>query len=149
MVRVRSPQDVVGGLALVVVAVVAWTQLGELRMGTAMRMGPGYFPTILAGLVGLFGLFIAGRALVLDGPRLDPWGWRHIIPVIGAIAIFAFAIRPLGLVLSGAAIVLVSSFAAPDLRWRETLLFGAALVLFTVLLFKVALGLPFAVWPRF
>lgn len=148
MARVRSPQDVVGGLALAVVAAVAWSQMGELKMGTAMRMGPGYFPTVLSWLVGLFGLFIAARGVVHAGPPLDRWGWRHIIPVIGAIVLFAFAIRPLGLVLSGAGIVLVASFAAPDLRWRETILFGGALVLFTVLLFKVALGLPFAVWPR-
>lgn len=147
--RVRSPQDLIGGLALLLLAVAAFSQLGDIRMGTASRMGPGYFPIILAGLVGLLGIGIAARGVTADGPGLESWGWRHILPVVAGITFFAFAIRPLGLVVAGGGLVLIGSFAAPDLRWKETLIFGASLVLFTVLLFKVALGLPFAVWPRF
>lgn len=147
--RGRSAQDLVGGLALVALSVLAFSQISDLDMGRAARMGPGYFPTLLAGGVGLFGLVIAGRGLIVAGPGLDSWGWRHLLPVIVAIIFFSFAIRPLGMVVAGAGIVLIGSFAAPDLRWRETLLFGAGLVLFTVLLFKVALNLPLAIWPRF
>ena len=146
--RVRSPQDLVGGAALLVLALIAWSQIGELRIGTAARMGPGWFPAALSLIVGGFGLVLVVRSFRLDGEALQRWHLRTMLPVLAAIVLFAFTIRSLGLVLSAAMLVLVSSFAAPDLRWRDTLLFGAGLILFAVLLFPVALGLPLPIWPR-
>jgi len=147
-VRVRSPQDLVGGIALILLALLAWSQIGELKVGTAARMGPGYFPAALSILVGLFGLVLVARSLAADGPALERWHLRRMIPVLGAIILFAFAIRPLGLVISAVGLVLLASAAAPDLRWRDSLIFGVALVVFSVLVFPVALGLPLPVWPR-
>jgi len=147
-VRVRSPQDLVGGAALLLLALIAWSQIGELRIGTAARMGPGWFPAALSLIVGAFGLVLVVRSLRLDGPALQRWHLRSMLPVLAAIVLFAFTIRSLGLVISAALLVLVSSAAAPDLRWRDALLFGASLILFAVLLFPVALGLPLPIWPR-
>ena len=147
--RIRSPQDFIGGLALMALAILAFTQIGELRMGTASRMGPGYFPNILAGLTGLLGLFIAGRSLVLNGPGLEPLNWRHGLPLLAAIIVFGLAIRPLGMVIASALLFFVSAFASPELKWREVVLAGGSLIGLAVLLFVVLLDLPFPVWPRF
>jgi hypothetical protein len=37
--------------------------------------------------------------------------------------------------------------ATPEARWIETLIWGAVLTAFCVLLFVVGLGLPFQLWP--
>lgn len=146
--RVRSPQDLVGGIALIALAALAFSQIGDLRIGTASRMGPGYFPTVLAGLTGLVGLALAVRSLVLDGHGLESLNLRHGLPLLGAILVFGLAIRPLGLVLASALLFLVSAFASPELKWRETLVASVVLIGLAVLLFVVLLDLPFPVWPR-
>lgn len=146
--RVRSPQDFAGGIALVLLAVLAFSQIGELKIGTASRMGPGYFPTLLAGLTGLMGLIIAGRSFTNDGPALDRLHWREGLPLLGAIVAFGLAIRPLGLVIAAILLFGISAFAASDTKWRELVIVSAALILFAVGLFVLALGLPFPLWPR-
>lgn len=146
--RVRSPQDLVGGIALILLSILAFTQLGELKMGTASRMGPGYFPTVLAGLTGLMGLVIAARSLLLDGPPLDRLHWRQALPLLGAIVAFGLAIRPLGLVIASALLFAIAAIAEEDTKWRELVVVSVVLILFAVGLFVLALGLPFPLWPR-
>lgn len=146
--RVRSPQDLAGGIALVLLAVLAFSQIGDLKIGTASRMGPGYFPTLLAGLTGLMGVIIAGRSFTNDGPPLDRLHWREGLPLLSAIVAFGLTIRPLGLVIAAILLFGISAFAASDTKWRELLIVSAALILFAVGLFVLALGLPFPLWPR-
>lgn len=146
--RVRSPQDLVGGIALILLSVLAFTQLGELKVGTASRMGPGYFPTLLAGLTGLMGVIIAGRSLLMDGPPLDRLHWRQALPLLGAIIAFGLAIRPLGLIIASALLFGIAAIAEEDTKWRELLVVSIVLIAFAVGLFVLALGLPFPLWPR-
>lgn len=146
--RVRSPQDVAGGAALIVLAAIALHQAQELPVGRAARMGPGYFPTMLAIIIAGFGALIAFGGLRADGPRLQRWSPRRIIPVMAGIVWFALTIRTLGLVAAGAGLFLISSLAAPDFHWRGSLIFGAAVVAFAAVLFPILLGLPLPIWPR-
>lgn len=146
--RVRSPQDVVGGLALVVLAAVAWDQAADLAYGRAAKMGPGYFPTMLSAMIAAFGVIIAGFGLRQDGPPLQSWALRRIVPVMVGIVWFALTVRSLGLVVAGSGLVLISSVAAPDFHWRGTLIFGSVVVAFAAVLFPVLLGLPLPIWPR-
>jgi hypothetical protein len=81
------------------------------------------------------------------GAALERWSLWRMGLVLAAIAAFAYGIRPLGLVPTGALLVAAASVAAPDVRWRESLVFGACLLLFTVLLFVYAIGLPLQLWP--
>lgn len=147
--RIRSPQDVAGGLVLVVLAAIAAWQAADLDMGRTSRMGPGYFPTVLSGLIALFGAGIALRGLRVRGDGIAPFRWRRLLPVLLAITLFGLLIRPAGLVLASVVLLLVASVAAPDFRWRGTLIFGAGLILFAVILFPILLGLPLSIWPRF
>lgn len=146
--RVRSPQDLVGGIALILLSILAFSQIGELKIGSASRMGPGYFPTLLAGLTGLMGVIIAGRSFMLEGPPLDRLHWRQGLPLLGGILAFGLAIRPLGLVIASALLFGIAAFASEDTKWRELLVVSAVLILFAVGLFVLALGLPFPIWPR-
>ncbi len=146
--RVRSPQDLVGGIALILLSLLAISQVGDLRFGTASRMVPGYFPTVLAVLTALMGVVIAGRSLLLDGPPLERLHWRQALPILGAILAFGLTIRPLGLVIAAALLFAIAAFASTDTKWRELLLVSVALILFAVGLFVMALGLPFPLWPR-
>jgi putative tricarboxylic transport membrane protein len=147
MSRVRSPRNLVAGFFLIALALVAFWQIQELDIGRAMKMGPGYFPRILATLIGAAGLGLIAMAMYSPGPALESWSWGRLAVVLGAIIVFALLLRPLGLILAGAVLVATASVAAPDVRWREACVFGVVLIAFAVLLFSYALNLPLPLWP--
>ena len=49
MLRVKSPQDLGAGLVFMLIGVAGLYFGSDLAFGTAARMGPGYFPTLLSG----------------------------------------------------------------------------------------------------
>jgi putative tricarboxylic transport membrane protein len=61
--------------------------------------------------------------------------------------VFAVTIRPLGLVVGSYLSIVAAAAATPEARWIETLIWGAVLTAFCVLLFVFGLNLPFQLWP--
>ncbi|MGQ0663518.1 MAG: tripartite tricarboxylate transporter TctB family protein [Pseudomonadota bacterium] len=147
MLRIRNPRDLAAGLLLLVFAAgVLWFGR-NLSVGLASRMGPGYIPNLLAWAIAAFGLLIALRGMAVDGRRLEAWPLKPIVLILGATLIFGQAIERFGLVIAAALLIAVASVAAPDYRWRESLVFAAALTLLSVVLFPLALGLSLRIWP--
>lgn len=129
---------------------------GALRypLGTAMRMGPGYFPLLLGGLLALLGLTIALAALrvVPDGEgaddgRVERISFKPVLLVAVGVLLFALTVNALGLVLATVALVVVSGIAHHETRWREVAVLAAGLAAFAVGVFFYGLGLPFEVLP--
>ena len=67
--------------------------------------------------------------------------------VLGAILVFAYSVRPLGLAVAAPLAILIGAFASNDTRWGETLLFSVVMTAFCIGLFKYALGLPIPLAP--
>lgn len=149
MIRLRNPQDLAAGLFLVAVAVLAYALASDLPMGRAVRMGPGYLPTVLSWLLGGLGLLIAGRGFTIDGPRLERWYWRPLIALTLSLLVFAGLLERAGLVIAILAAVAVSSFAAPRPRIVPVLVLAVVLAAACAALFKYLLGLPIVLMPWF
>jgi putative tricarboxylic transport membrane protein len=81
--------------------------------------------------------------------RLDSVGLRGTFTIVLSVFSFAIFIRPLGLVISSFLSILICAGAAPDIRWRETIVWGVVLTAFCSILFPYGLNLPFQLWPRF
>jgi putative tricarboxylic transport membrane protein len=148
MLRVRGPQDFVGGVLLVAIGILGWLLIRRLPMGTAFRMGPAYVPTVVSGLIAAVGVILAARSLLVQGPRLEADRMRPLGVVLGSFVLFGLLIEGAGLVLASLALVLIAGFAAREQRWKEAIVVGAVLTAFAVILFHVLLGLPMPVWPR-
>jgi len=117
-------------------------------IGTAVRMGPGYFPLWVGGLVALLGAVLLVQALRFDGPRLPRVQWRPLLLILVGGVAFGYLLKPLGLVLATAVLVIVSAFGGHEFRLREAILLGIALAIFSIGVFVYALGLPFPLWPE-
>jgi putative tricarboxylic transport membrane protein len=140
-------QDVVGGLVIIAVAIFAFWAGSDLPMGTFGGMGPGMLPKGLAVLLGLLGALLVFDAWLEGGERLERWSIRGPVFVLGAVVAFGLAVRPLGLVVAGPLAVIIAAFASDEVKWGETILFGLAMTVFCVGLFKLALGLPIPLAP--
>lgn len=118
-------------------------------IGTALRMGPGYFPTVIGALVALLGLALAVNALRIAGPRLPRLHWRPTLLILAAGIAFGYLLKPLGLVAATVILVLASALGGHEFRWKEAIALALALAVFSVAIFVYALGLPFPLWPAF
>ena len=140
-------QDFLGGLLVIAVAAFAFWQGADLPVGTLGGMGPGMLPRGLAVLLGALGALLLLDSILERGLPLERWSTRAPILVLGAVVAFGLAVRPLGLVVAGTLAILIGACASDEVRWGETILFGALMTAFCVGLFKFALGLPIPLAP--
>jgi putative tricarboxylic transport membrane protein len=140
-------QDFVGGLIIIGTAAVALWQGSDLPIGSFGSMGPGMLPLGLALLLGLLGALLAVDALLERSPPLERWSLRGMVFILAAIVAFGLTVRSLGLLVAGPVAIVISAFASSEVRWVETLLFGALMTAFCTGLFKLALGLPIPLAP--
>jgi hypothetical protein len=143
--RVRSPQDLLAGLLLVAVALFAlWASAG-LSQGRLGAAGPGMMPRATAVLIGVVGLLVAVSALLSPGPRLERWSLRGPFFVCLALVVFAVTIRWVGLLVAGPLVAIISGAASPETRIKEIVIFGIAVTIFSIALFRYVLNLPIPV----
>ena len=141
-------QNFLGALVGMAAAAFALWQSANLPLGTLRGMGPGMLPKSLAALIGLLSAVLMVNAVREGaGPTVERWPLRGPLFVLGAVVIFGLAVRPLGLVVAGPLLIVISALASSEVRWKETLLVGAAVTTFCVGLFKFALGLPIPLAP--
>jgi putative tricarboxylic transport membrane protein len=146
---VRGPQDFIGGIVLIAVALFALWASSDLQGMHGFTFGPGTAPRMFAVLLLGLGAAITISGVISEGAPLAHYSWRGPLFVMLAIIFFALAIRPLGLVVSGLASFLISALGTPETRWVETLIVGICLTIGCALLFPYVLGLPMPLFPRF
>lgn len=120
---------------------------GDLTMGTASAMGPGYLPRIVCWLLIIIGATIGGLGAVrarvdIGKPKLWP-----LMVILAAVVGFAFIAEFFGFVAASVWLLLVGSIADRDSRLREVILLTAGLTAFGVLVFIVGLGVQMPIWP--
>lgn len=140
-------QNFAGGLVLIALGAVALWQGADLSAGSLRQIGPGFVPRVLAVATALCGVALVVSALIGRGAMMERWSVRGNLFVLAAIIAFGFTVRPLGLVVAGPLTLAISVFATRETRWVEAGVFGAALVLFCIVLFKFLLRLPVPLAP--
>lgn len=145
--KIKAPKDFWAGLMFIAIGVGFVVVAQNYAMGTALRMGPGYFPSVLGGLLTFLGLIVFGQSFAVKGERMPTFKLRPVIIVMIGIALFGMLIRSAGLIPAVLALVIVSAFGHQEFRWRSTLLLAAGLAAFAVAVFYYGLGLPFKLYP--
>jgi hypothetical protein len=123
----------------------------QYDMGTAARMGPAYFPTVLGGLLLLLGVVVAIRGLTAkttDG-HVDRFHFKPLLLILGAVVAFGLLLRPAGLVGALAALVIISSLGSNEFRLRDVLLLTVGLAVLVLVVFIYGLGMTVPVLPAF
>lgn len=147
--RDRDYTDIIGGLLLVAAGLfVAFYALQHYSMGTATRMGAGYFPAVLGFLLAFLGLLLVVPALRRPGERPVPH-LRPLFTILLAVTAFALSVRQVGMVPATFLLVGLAALAQHEVRLVPTLILAAGLSVLAVLVFAKGLGvlLPAFIWP--
>lgn len=145
---VRAPRDFYGGLVMVAVALFALWASRDLPGMRGFAFGPGTAPRLFAVILGALGIAVAATGVVNRGPGIDRFYLRGPLFITLSVVLFAWLVRPLGLVIATFLSILAAAGATPESRLLETLVWGAVLTTFCVLLFPIALNLPMQLWPN-
>ncbi|MES2831754.1 MAG: tripartite tricarboxylate transporter TctB family protein [Pseudomonadota bacterium] len=139
---IRHPKDFWTGLMFLLFGLAAVVIGQEYPMGTAGKMGPAYFPTILASLLMLVGGIGIVRSFLVSGGQIEKFYLKELAIVILAVLLFGVMMRGAGLAPAIIVLVLLSSYASPQFKLRPNLLLAIGLAGFSVLIFVKMLGLP-------
>lgn len=158
--RIKSQKDFFAGLLYLVVGVAFAWGATTYSLGSAARMGPGYFPLILGVVLALIGAVITLRSLVVetpDGDRIGKWAFKPLFFVIMANFLFgillggipSLGVPAMGLIAAIYALVFVAALAGSQFRLLEVLILATVLAVGSWAAFVYGLKLQFQVWPSF
>lgn len=149
--RIRNHRDFWSGVLFIVTGGLFALLSQQYTVGTAAKMGPGYFPTMLGGLMALLGLMLLVPAVRAGSPetRIARPDFRTIGLILGAVALYAATLPTLGFIVSLVLLVIVSSFASHEFSLKSTLISAVALLIGSWLVFVKGLELQFPFLPVF
>jgi len=145
---IGNRRDVLSGLMLMGFGATALAIARNYRMGTAFRMGPGYFPVMLSGLLIAIGLAVMLSAFWSSREALPKIAWRPLLVVTAATVLFGLLIDNAGLLLATLLMVLASRLARPGYPWAETVILAAALSAICAAIFYFGLRVQMPLLPR-
>ena len=145
--KIRSTRDAGAGLIFVAFGALAIGVAVQYPIGSALRMGPGYFPLAIGAILVLFGAVMLGRSLVVEGAAIGRFRIKPLVWILLCAGAFAATIDSLGIIVATCILVVLSRLGEWDPRLRESLLLGAALAAISVGIFVYALSMPLRLWP--
>ena len=149
--RIRSQKDFASGLMFILVGLGFSFVARGYSMGTAAKMGPGYFPFWLGIVLALLGALVTWGSLSskAEEDHLARWDLKILLWILGAVVLFGLLLKPLGMVLSVVVLVLVSSMASHEFSWKGAILNAIILVVISMGAFVYGINLQMPVWPAF
>ena len=140
---VRNNKDFWAGLMFFGTGAGALFMARHYPFGTTLKMGPGYFPVMLSGLLILFGIYVMIRGLRKNEQIQGNWSVRALIILPLSVVIFGVLMELAGFIPALAALVFLSAASGREFKFVEVLLLTLFLGLLSVALFIWGLGLPY------
>jgi hypothetical protein len=122
---VRSPKDFYAGLIYLGFGLAGLWFGAAYPMGTAGRMGAGYFPKVLSGLLVVLGLLALYRGLRIEGAAVGAIRWKPLFLILAGCSLFGLLLQPLGMPIALFVLILCCAMASREFRWELRALAGA------------------------
>ena len=134
-------KDFLSGVMFIAFGLAALYFGRKLAMGTPVRMGPGYVPTMLSYIMLALGGTICVIALFVGGEKAEAPKWRPITLVTIGIICFALLFERAGLIPALITLVMIASLGGEEFKLKEVLANMLALAILCIVVFKVGLGM--------
>jgi putative tricarboxylic transport membrane protein len=145
--RIRAPKDFWSGIMFLAFAAAALLTAHGYSLGSAGKMGPGYFPTMLGYALVLVGVILVARSFTLPGETVARIHPVPLMTIALGVVLFGVLVEPLGLVIAVMVATLMACLAGGQKRPLEIAALCVAMAVFSVGLFVLALRLPLQIWP--
>ncbi len=136
-------RDFWGGVMLILIGVAAVYLAKDYRLGSMLRMGPGFFPAVLGVILILFGLNVMVKGLIRGEKIQGNWSPRALIVLTLSLVLFGVLVEHAGLIPALVVLIFGSAFAGKKFRLVEVCLLTVVLTGLSMVLFIWGLGLPY------
>jgi putative tricarboxylic transport membrane protein len=131
------------GVMFLGIGAVAIYMAQDYPMGSALRMGPGYFPIVLGGIMGLFGIYELILGMMKPDPVKGNWSLRALVILPISAVIFGVLMEKAGFIPALIVLIIIAASAGSEFKLVEVLLSAVIITIASVGVFIYGLGLPY------
>ncbi len=139
----RYNRDFFAGLLYILLGAVGMWIARDYPFGTALRMGPGYFPTVLGGMMIAFGVAVLLMGVKNNEKIKGGWSIRAMIILPLSAVIFGILMEEVGFIPALVALIPCAAASGREFRWVEIILLTIGLTILSLAVFIWGLGLPY------
>jgi len=139
---IRNTKDFWSGVLYIFFGSSALLVGRDYGMGTSLKMGPAYFPSLLGALLILIGAISVIRSFFIQGTPIGVFALKKLAFVVGSVILFGAIIRGVGLAIALPLLAIMSARASTRFRWAPSIAMAAGLTVFCILVFLKGLGVP-------
>ena len=139
----RSNRDFFAGLMYISVGALAMWISRDYPFGSALRMGPGYFPTVLGGIMIVFGIAVLLMGVNNNEKIKGNWSIRALIVLPIATVVFGWLMEHAGFLPALGVLIPLSAAAGRQFKWSEIIMLTIALIVICTGVFIYGIGLPY------
>jgi hypothetical protein len=139
----HNNRDFFGGLMYIVTGSAGWWIARDYPFGSALRMGPGYFPIVLCWMMIAFGIAIMIMGFKNNEKIKGNWSIRALIVLPLATAVFGWMMEEAGFIPAMLVLIPFSAAAGREFKFVEIALFTIGLTILCTAMFIYGLGLPY------
>lgn len=140
----RTNKDLWAGLMYIGTGAIGMWIARDYPFGSALRMGPGYFPTVLGGIMVAFGIYVLVLGLRKDHEKIiGNWSIRALIILPISMVVFGILMEHAGFIPAMVALIPLSALAGREFKWIEVVPLTVGLLIVCTAGFIYALGLPY------
>ena len=147
--KIQNRRDFNAGLMFLGIGLFFGVYSMDYSLGTATRMGPGYFPLMLAVIMGVLGLIVLVMSFVPADAQEPPGptDWRGVGLILLSVLLFGLLLPFTGFLIAVLALVFLAAVASDESNMKETALLAIGLLIMGVGVFGYGLELQFPVLP--
>ena len=146
-VQLVNNKDFLAGLMMLAIGAGGFYMALDYPFGSALRMGPGYFPRVLAGILMAFGAYVMIRGILRFEKVKGRWGWKPLAFIIVSLVAFGWIMDKWGLVPALVVMFVLSALGGHEFKWKEVAILTVVMSAFAIGVFVWGLGLPYPLWP--
>jgi len=138
-----NKRDFWAGMMLIGIGAGAMFIARDYPFGSTLRMGPGFFPTILSGILIAFGICIMAVGL-RNGEKIQgSLSLRALVMLPLSLVLFGILMQLAGFIPAMVALIIMSAASGREFKLLEVLMLTVVLTVASVALFIWGLGLPY------
>jgi ABC-type multidrug transport system permease subunit len=139
----RNNRDFIAGLVYIGTGAVGMIIALDYPFGSALRMGPGYFPTVLGGIMIAFGVAVLLMGMKNNEKIKGNWSIRALIVLPISAVIFGYVMEHVGFIPALALLIPIAAASGNEFKWKEIILLTIGLIVISLTIFIWGLGLPY------
>lgn len=138
-----SNKDFLSGLLLIGFGAIGFYMALDYPFGSTLRMGPGYFPRVLAGILLTFGVYVMIRGILSGEKVKGVWGWKPLAFITASLLLFGWIMDRFGLIPALVVMFFACALGGHEYKFKEVTILTVVMTVFAVGVFVYGLGLPY------